>query len=124
MKVRSSIRLESFGGTLFDLRSGKRVYVNQEEAQKIVPYADVQLEDCSFAAPIKIITPSALPTDGFSFADTAFIEITRKCNLRCTHCLNNSGNGPSLRAANAYIARQLASINPFKVPKQEITINP
>ena len=91
MKVRSSIRLESFGGTLFDLRSGKRVYVNQEEAQKIVPYADVQLEDCSFAAPIKIITPSALPTDGFSFADTAFIEITRKCNLQCTHCLNNSG---------------------------------
>lgn len=91
MKVRSSIRLESFGGTLFDLRSGKRVYVNQEETQKIVPFADVQLEGCSFAAPIKIITPSVLPTDGFSFADTAFIEITRKCNLHCTHCLNNSG---------------------------------
>ncbi len=53
MKVRSSMRLESFGGTLFDLRSGKRVYVNQEETQKIVPYAYVLLEDCSFAAPLE-----------------------------------------------------------------------
>lgn len=33
----------------------------------------------------------------FSFADTVFIEITRKCNLRCIHCLNNSGNNISVR---------------------------
>ena len=28
----------------------------------------------------------------FSFADIAYIEITYECNLRCKHCLNNSGN--------------------------------
>ena len=28
----------------------------------------------------------------FSFADIAYIEITRACNLKCSHCLNNSGN--------------------------------
>ena len=27
----------------------------------------------------------------FSFADTVYIELTRKCNLFCKHCLNNSG---------------------------------
>lgn len=91
MQVKSILRVESFGGTLFDIRSGKRVYLNKDEACKVVPYEHVQLEDCSFTPPIKIITPSVLPTDGFSFADTAFIEITRKCNLHCTHCLNNSG---------------------------------
>lgn len=91
MQVKSILRVESFGGTLFDIRSGKRVYLNKDEACKVVPYEHVQLEDCSFNPPIKIVTPSVLPTGGFSFADTAFIEITRKCNLHCTHCLNNSG---------------------------------
>ncbi len=28
----------------------------------------------------------------FNFADIAYIEITHECNLRCKHCLNNSGN--------------------------------
>lgn len=91
MQVKSILRVESFGGTLFDIRSGKRVYLNKDEACKVVPYEHVQLENCSFTPPIKIVTPSVLPTGGFSFADTAFIEITRKCNLHCTHCLNNSG---------------------------------
>lgn len=91
MQVRSILRVESFGGTLFDIRSGKRVYLNKNEVCKVVPHEQVRLEDCSFTPPIKIVTPSVLPTSGFSFADTAFIEITRKCNLHCTHCLNNSG---------------------------------
>lgn len=29
--------------------------------------------------------------NNFSFADIAYIELTRKCNLQCKHCLNNSG---------------------------------
>lgn len=29
--------------------------------------------------------------DQFSFADIVYLELTRGCNLRCKHCLNNSG---------------------------------
>ena len=28
----------------------------------------------------------------FTFSDVVFIEVTRECNLRCKHCLNNSGS--------------------------------
>lgn len=27
----------------------------------------------------------------FSFADIVYLELTRECNLRCSHCLNSSG---------------------------------
>lgn len=27
----------------------------------------------------------------FSFTDIVYLELTRECNLRCAHCLNNSG---------------------------------
>jgi len=91
MQVRSNLRIESFGGTLFDLRSGKRVYLNKEEVKNISPISDIIIDNTCFEAPFAIVTPPNLPTNGFSFADTAFIEVTRKCNLHCIHCLNNSG---------------------------------
>lgn len=91
MKVKSVLRLESFGGTLFNINSGKRVYIDRKEASSILPYEDFQIDDLSFKAPIAILTPEIAPMNGFSFADTAFIEVTRKCNLFCKHCLNNSG---------------------------------
>ncbi|MBI5449271.1 radical SAM protein [Candidatus Gottesmanbacteria bacterium] len=32
-----------------------------------------------------------MPASNFSAPDTVFFEVTRACNLRCVHCLNNSG---------------------------------
>ena len=86
----SSLRIESFGGTLFDLSSGKRIYLNQDETTRIQTQA-IMLDEHIFNPPFNIVKPKTLPTIGFSFADTAFIELTRRCNLRCKHCLNNSG---------------------------------
>lgn len=46
----------------------------------------------------------------FSFADTVFIEITRKCNLRCIHCLNNSGNNISVRINSVVMKNNIEDI--------------
>lgn len=91
MKANSALRLESFGGTLFDISSGKRIYINQKEASSIKLNVDFKIDDIVFKAPFSIVAPQNTPLNGFSFADTAFIEVTRKCNLFCKHCLNNSG---------------------------------
>lgn len=88
-----NIREEMFGGTLFDLKNGKRTYINNEELKEI-------LENNKFPKDLIIeceknnvkFTPLKINSGKhFSFADIAFIEVTRACNLRCKHCLNNSG---------------------------------
>lgn len=111
MNIKSKLRIESFGGTLFDLQTGKRIYLNRDEVNRVRPYEDVIIDDQFFSAPLAIITPSALPTDGFSFADTAFIEITRKCNLHCTHCLNNSGKEVSNNLTNQEIRKLIDNLS-------------
>ena len=91
-----NIREEIFGGTLFNLENGKRDYITTEELDDI-------LTDTKF--PIDIKVPENVckndikftkynfkdKINHFSFADIVFLEVTRKCNLRCKHCLNNSG---------------------------------
>lgn len=88
------IRKESFGGTLFIIGSGKRLYINNNEYSEIkenssfpkdiIPYLPKNYK-------IFIKEPQKLPSDNFSFADNAYFELTKSCNLKCIHCLNDSG---------------------------------
>ena len=92
-----NIRKEKFGGTLFDLTTGKRSYINYQEfcdIQKNIEFPnDINVPSNISNEEIKF-TRLNMKNDGnhYSFADIVFLEITRECNLRCKHCLNNSGN--------------------------------
>lgn len=89
------LRRESFGGTLFFVRTGKRTYVNQEEFELIKASGKIpttlanELE--SVATFVIVVEPKWLPEGNFSAPDTVFMEVTRACNLTCMHCFNNSG---------------------------------
>lgn len=91
------IREETFGCTLFNIVSGNRYYLNKVEYKRlknknIVP-VDI-VDDCKNfdIKTTKIIElDNDIKTVKFAFSDIAFLELTRACNLRCRHCLNNSG---------------------------------
>lgn len=88
------LREECFGGTLFDVVSGKRVYVNNAEFKSIEH--NHKLDDClaselGMSGRVDITKPAWIPDFNFSAPDTVFFEVTRACNLRCIHCFNNSG---------------------------------
>jgi MoaA/NifB/PqqE/SkfB family radical SAM enzyme len=93
-----NIREETFGATLFNLKNGKREYLTKDELKDILEKNifpnDSIVKELSEALNIKYtpLNNQKMPYKMFSFADIAFIEVTRACNLKCTHCLNNSGN--------------------------------
>ncbi|MDO5556820.1 MAG: radical SAM protein [Clostridia bacterium] len=92
-----NIREESFGGTLLDLAVGKRIFVNSIELREIIcdnrfpkdlkAFSGIMVPEIKFTP----ISKNEGEIKYFAFADIAFLEITRECNLRCRHCLNNSG---------------------------------
>lgn len=88
------LRKETFGVTCFHVKTSTRFYLNNDEFKnfildkKLPNDLDVKLDE-NFS--YNIVSPKLSGTQKFSFADTFFIELTRKCNLRCKHCLNNSG---------------------------------
>lgn len=88
------LRREYFGGTLFDIVSGRRVYVNDTEF-KSIEY-NLKLDAClaselNMKGRVDITRPAWIPNLNFSAPDTVFFEVTRACNLHCIHCFNNSG---------------------------------
>lgn len=96
MKYNVNIREEIFGATVSIVETGKREYVNKEELKKILEekkfpkdtLANKMTEDYK----IKYIPLNNKNLrEQFSFADIVYLELTRECNLRCKHCLNNSG---------------------------------
>jgi MoaA/NifB/PqqE/SkfB family radical SAM enzyme len=91
----SLLRKESFGGTLSNAISGKRIYINKEEYRRIQESGilpnDLCVEMKAVSSSVIIKEPAVLPAYNFSSPDTIFFEITRACNLTCQHCLNNSG---------------------------------
>lgn len=96
MNYNINIREEIFGATISNLNNGSREYVTYEELMRInnnniFPensiVNDIKDKNVKFV-PIK---KDEKVGKNFSFADIAYIELTRKCNLRCKHCLNNSG---------------------------------
>jgi MoaA/NifB/PqqE/SkfB family radical SAM enzyme len=89
-----NIREEVFGGTLINLENGKRTYVNKQELKKILEENEFPSDiptNINQKNNIKFTHLDVKNLNHFSFADIAFIEVTRACNLRCKHCLNNSG---------------------------------
>lgn len=92
-----NIREEVFGGTFFNLKTGKREYINKEELDKILKDAefpqDISLDEKVKVNDIKFTKLNKSKNiNHYSFADIVFLEVTRTCNLRCKHCLNSSGN--------------------------------
>ncbi len=92
------IRDEIFGGTVLNLITGKREYVNEQELSDILVYnrfptnsITKNIDQHHYIKHISIEDSKKIK-NGFSFADVAFIELTRACNLKCPHCLNNSGS--------------------------------
>lgn len=88
------LRKESFGGTLFDIVSGKRLYVCNEEFSSIKfnhGLDDRLTASLCMTGSVDITEPVWIPEFNFSAPDTVFFEVTRACNLRCLHCFNSSG---------------------------------
>ncbi len=90
-----NIREESFGATLNNIETGKREYITHEELENIMTKnvfpADSVGAKISGKPNIKYTKKALRSRDCFSFADIAFLELTRACNLKCSHCLNASG---------------------------------
>lgn len=90
-----NIRKEIFGGTLLNFENGKRSYIDNIELKEILEEnkfpSDIEPKNASKENNIKFTNLDVKKLNHFSFADIAFIEVTRACNLRCKHCLNNSG---------------------------------
>lgn len=88
------IRREFFGATLFDVFTGRRVYVDRSEFVEIKRSGltkSLRNELRAIGQECLITEPKWLPKFNFSAPDIIFFEITRTCNLKCLHCFNNSG---------------------------------
>ena len=96
MDYNINIREECFGATVMNLKSGQREYITKEELNKILKKGifpnDSIIKFTKSECRVKF-TPLKYKDNfnHFSFADIAYVEVTRACNLRCKHCLNNSG---------------------------------
>lgn len=93
MEYSLNIRKEIFGATILNLLSGRRTYVTKAELEKIEENSEFPADVVSFLPEkiLKKMTSYNQYNNFFSFADIVFLELTRGCNLRCKHCLNNSG---------------------------------
>ena len=95
MKYNLNIREEVFGATLNNIKTGKRDYITNAELNEILNegkfYDNSVANELDEKIKIKFTPLKRKVSNHFSFADIVFIELTRKCNLRCTHCLNSSG---------------------------------
>ena len=90
-----NIRQESFGATLLSLSDGKRKYLTKDELKNII-YHEQYPKDMGITSSKKVkytkLKANERLLNHLSFADIIYIELTRKCNLHCKHCLNDSGN--------------------------------
>ena len=89
-----NIREEVFGGTLMDVKTGKRVYITKKELKNILN-KNIFPKDLEYLKKdnlnIKFTKLTKKIGNMFSFFDIVYLELTRACNLKCIHCLNNSG---------------------------------
>lgn len=95
--ININIREEIFGATLNVLDFGKREYITKKELRDVLKknkYPKDSIANKITDPKVKFVslkTRCKPSKKGFSFADIVFIELTRGCNLRCKHCLNDSG---------------------------------
>lgn len=92
----SLLRKESFGGTICNANSGKRIYITLSEFQQIkiagVIPLNLQTELKAPSNDVIVREPEIISSSNFSAPDVIFFELSRECNLHCAHCLNDSGN--------------------------------
>lgn len=97
MNYNINIREECFGATVMNLNTGKREYITKDELDKIsrdtiFPKDSIaNMKNEEYKIKFTELRNKESKKNHFSFADIAYIEITRACNLKCKHCLNNSG---------------------------------
>lgn len=108
------LREESFGGTLFSLTSAKRDYITMQEFVEIkqrrkLPHTVATHFGENGNVHVVCLSHRAAPKH-FNFPDTLYLEVTRACNLKCTHCFNDSGK--KLRRELSHV-QKLALINTF-----------
>lgn len=108
-------RAESFGATVLHRASGRRFYLTREEFRILTIENRLPIDVKRDEVPIEKLVvrqPRVLPLGNFSAPDTVFLEVTRECNLVCSHCFNSSGGKSSLRQLSheqfEMIARDLA----------------
>lgn len=90
-----NIRQESFGATLLSLSDGKRRYLTKDELKNIIYHEKYPLDiNTTSSEKVKYtkLKSNERLLNHLSFADIIYVELTRKCNLHCKHCLNDSGN--------------------------------
>jgi MoaA/NifB/PqqE/SkfB family radical SAM enzyme len=103
------VRQESFGGTLLFVKSGVRTYLSEQEfkmIKKSVFPRDLIVRFGLINAPVITVRPKNLTVGNFSAPDKVFLEVTRICNIRCTHCFNHSGKAMK----NELTERQFISV--------------
>lgn len=96
MDYNVNIREEEFGATICNLKNGEREYVTPDELEKILnentfPIDSIVKDFDEYKIKYSPLDKQDTDFKHFSFADIAYIELTRACNLKCKHCLNNSG---------------------------------
>ncbi|MBR3249355.1 MAG: radical SAM protein [Clostridia bacterium] len=95
MNYNINIREECFGATVMNLQNGQREYITKNELNDVLDKGifpkDSIIQMMKSEHKIKFTPLEEKNPNHFSFADIAYIEVTRACNLRCKHCLNNSG---------------------------------
>ncbi len=89
------VRQESFGGTVFNVNNGKRLYIDNDEFSLLERTQtltdDLRVELKATTDYVIIRRPPELFDYSFSGPDKVFFELTRSCNIRCIDCFNASG---------------------------------
>lgn len=86
-----NVREEIFGATILNLKNGNRDYITKEELNNLLKEHKLPSDLSSSFNRIKFTPLENKNIQNFSFADICYLEVTRACNLKCVHCLNNSG---------------------------------
>lgn len=86
-----NVREEIFGATILNLNNGNRDYINKEELDTLLNEHKLPKDLNITFDGIKFTPLENKGIKNFSFADICYLEVTRACNLKCVHCLNNSG---------------------------------
>ena len=111
------LRQESFGGTLFNVDNGKRLYVDNSEFSLLERTGTLtdHLQTELRAALIDVIIrrPPELFDYSFSGPDKVFFELTRACNIRCLECLNSSGIALSKELTEADVLKAIDDLAEF-----------
>ncbi|SFR97249.1 radical SAM protein [Anaeromicropila populeti] len=93
------IREEKIGAMLFDNQTGKSMVLTEEQYQNLLHHNKEGFEYLydNEGSPLFTIfrarmDRNSLPSDCLSAPSKVYFEITRRCNLKCVYCYNNSRN--------------------------------